>query len=332
MQYGELISRSLSLVWRFKYLWLLAILGGADIGTGGFSGNFNNPGTLFGGSSPNNGGRGAPAVGDVGPQVSQFLNDWGWLIVLAAVALVVLALAWFVLSSITIGALVRASAEHDAERPFGLGMAWRTGLGTFWSIVGLRLLGLLWGLIVLAVFGTLFVLGLVTYLNGTTGGLAAVIAIGGVIGLLVIVVSILLGLAFTLATRAVVLEQRGPLSALGRGFGLVRARLGRVLLVWLLQIGLALAAGIAVAIVLIPVLLLAAGIVGVAAFTGGPGAAFAVGVPVGLVGLAVLIVVGGLAGAYLSTYWTLAFRRMELDAPKPVAWPPAAYPPQQPAG
>jgi len=42
---------------------------------------------------------------------------------------------------------------------------------------------------------------------------------------------------------------------------------------------------------------------------------------------------GGMIGTYLSTYWTLAFRRMELDPIPAVAWPPAPQPPgPQPPG
>jgi len=328
MQYGEVITRSLSLVWRFKYLWLLAILGGADVGTGGFSGNFGNPGSFGRGASSG----GSAPLGDIGPQVTQFLQDWGWLIVLAGLLVLVLSLLWFALSSVTIGALVRASAEHDAERPFGLGQAWRTGVGTFWSIVGLRLLALLWGVLVAAVIGLFVVLGFVSYLGGQGGALGAVIAIGGLVTLFLIVAAIVVNLAFTLATRAVVLEQLGAMAALRRGFQLLRARLGRVLLVWLIEIGLGLAAGLALFVVLIPVIVVAAGLVGVAAYTGGPGAAVAVAVPVAVVAFVVLLVAAGLIGAYFSTYWTLAFRRLELEAPRPVAWPPPAYPPQQPAG
>src|SRR5258708_4505454 len=38
------------------------------------------------------------------------------------------------------GALVRGSAEHDANRPFGLRMAWRTGVSTMGVINRFRLL------------------------------------------------------------------------------------------------------------------------------------------------------------------------------------------------
>jgi hypothetical protein len=334
MRYGELITRSFSIVWRFKYLWLLALLGGADVtsGGGGFSGNIGNVGNLgnpsggpSGGSTVPGGLTGADAA-EAFRQAMDALAQVAGLLVLIGVVVAVLALAWFALSSVTTGALVRASAEHDAERPFGFGMAWRAGVRTFWPMVGLRLLALAYGLVVLAVAAGFVGLGVAAYLNRQDGLLGAVVVFGVLALLVVIVVSIVVGLALILATRAVVLEQRGPLSAVGRGLQLIRRRLGRVLLVWLLQIGLSLAAGIAIVVALIPVVLVGAALIGASAYAGGAPAALAVGIPFGLAALVVLVTIGVAVGAYLSTYWTLAFRRMEVDAPAPAPWPPAAHP------
>jgi hypothetical protein len=337
MQYGELITRSFSIVWRHKYLWLLAILGGADVGTGGgFGGNFNGLGNAFnGGGAPS--GTGAPGssagLRDAGSAVGRFLQDDVGLIVLFGLLVLVLVVAFWLLSCLTTGALVRASAEHDAERPFGLGLAWRTGLGTFWSVLGLRLLGLLWAVLVVGAIVVVIVLGLVSFANGQNGALALVVTIGGLFVVVLLLASIVVGIALILGTRAVVLEQRGPVSALGRGFGLLRARLGRVLLVWLIQVGLGLAAGIGLAIVLIPFFLLGTAVAVGVGVAGGVGAAVVVAIPLVLLLAVLTLVLAGVAGAYFSTYWTLAFRRMELEAPRPVAaaWPPTAYGPP-PAG
>ncbi len=329
MQYGDLITRSFSIVWRHKYLWLLAILGGADVGGNGFGGNFANG--LNGFNRGSTGGTAGGGFSDASATVSQFLQDNLWLIVAGGLVVVVVAIAWFLLSCVTTGALVRASAEHDAERPFGLGLAWRTGLGTFWSILGLRLLGLLFGVVSVALIVGLVVLGVASYLGGQPVALALVIVVGILVVLALVVAWILVGIAFILATRAVVLEQRGAVAALGRGFQLLGARLGRVLLVWLLQVGLALAGGVGLAIVLIPMSILVALIVVTAGVAGGGVAAIVLAVPLGLVLFAVVLVLGGILGGYLSMYWTLAFRRMELDLPRPAYWPPPQYPPQ-PAG
>jgi hypothetical protein len=326
MQYGELIARSFSIVWRHKYLWLLAILGGADVSAGGFGSNFSGLGNAFNSGGSSSGGAGNPAgLRDAATAAGQFLqSNLGLLLALGAVVLAV-AVAWWLLSCVTTGALVRATAEHDAERPFGPGAAWRTGLSTFGAILGLRLLGLVWLLLVLGVFGALAALGVASYTSGQGAAFGLVIGLG-ILGFVVLLVaSIPVGIVLILGTRAVVLERRGPVSALGRGVELLRARLGRVLLVWLLQVGLALAAGLGLAIVLVPVVLIGAVMAVAAGAASGVGAAVVVAIPLVLLLIVSSIILGGIVGAYLSTYWTLAFRRMEIDAPRPVAWPQAPY-------
>jgi uncharacterized membrane protein len=318
MEYGQLITRSVSIVWRHRYLWLLAILGGADVGSCGFYGNSNAPR-----------GPGGRASLGTGQQFGQFvLNNLGVIVALVAVTLV-LALLWFLLSCLTTGALVRASAEHDADRPFRLGQAWRTGITTFGSILGLRLLGLLFGLVVVAVLGLLALLGFVSYAGGNSGGLAAIVVVGVLVVLALIPIAILVGILFILATRSVVLEQRHAVPALGRAFELMRERLGRTLLVWLIQVGLSIGAGVAGALVFVVVAVVLAIPVVTAFAVGGTAGGFVLLVPVVLLLVALGVALAGITGSYLSTYWTLAFRRLELDPPRAAAWPPPqGYPPQ----
>jgi hypothetical protein len=328
MQYGELIARSFSIVWRHKYLWLLAILGGADVTTGGYGANFSGLGNTFNGGGSSSGGSGAGGTAGMQDAVnaaSRFAQDnLGLLVALGAVVLLVVVALWL-LSCVTTGALVRAAAEHDAERPFSFGLAWRTGMSTFGAILGLRLLRLLWSALVLGTIAGLVAFAVVSYLGGQTGAVGLVIGIGLIVLAVLVLASIPVGIAFILGTRAAVLEQLGPVAALRRGFQLVGSRLGRVLLVWLLQVGLALAAGLGLAIVLVPVFLVAVGVVVGAGVAGGVGAAVVVATPLVLLLLVLSVILGGVVGAYLSAYWTLAFRRMEIDAPRPVAWPQAPY-------
>ena len=319
MNYGQLITRSFSIMWGHRYLWILAILGGADVGGGGL--NPFNVGRIPGGVP------GTPQP-KAGQQLGQFMTDnLGAIVAVAALALI-LALAWFLLTCVTTGALVRASAEHDAERPFRFGLAWRAGLSTFWQILVLRLLGFLWFVLVAASILGLVLLGYVTYAAGRSSALAVIIVVGVLAVVALIVASIIVGIAFILATRSVVLELRGPIAALGRAFRLLAQRLGRTLLVWLIQVGLGFAAGLALAIPIIFGFVIAAVMIGSLAAASGPGAAALLAIPFGLVFLAGVLVLGGITGAYFTTFWTLAFRRMELDAPPPVAyWAQPGYPP-----
>jgi hypothetical protein len=323
MEYGQLITRSMSVVWRHRYLWLLAILGGADVGScsPGFNGNYQ--------QNFNSAQRGNQSA----QQFGQFINDnLGLILVIAGIALLV-AVAWWLLSCITTGALVRASAEHDAERPFRLGWAWRTGLATFWTIVRLRLLGLLVSLAAVAVIGLFALLGFLSYGAGQPAALAVVVVVGVLVLIALIPFAILTGILFILATRSVVLEQRVAIPALSRALQLMRARFGRTLLVWLIQVGLSIAAALAALIPFIVLALILGGLTFAAFAVAGGAGAIVVGVPAALVLIAAGLVVAGITGSYFSTYWTLAFRRLELDRPPAPAWPPPQpYAPQPPPG
>jgi hypothetical protein len=326
MQYGDLITRSLSIVWRHPYLWALAILGGADVGSVGFNGSYGrlNPAT--------GNGTGGGSAADAAQQVVQFLQDDLGVVVAVVAAVLILAVAWLLLSSVTTGALVRASAEHDADRPFRFGLAWRTGLGSFWSILGLKLMGLLFGFAVVVAIGLLVLLGALSFGAGAGGALAAVVIAGALFVVALIPFGILVGILLILATRSVVLEQQGAGAALSRALQLMRRRFGRTLLVWLLQVGLSLGAGLA-ALIPLGLLVVVLGVLTAgAAAGGGLGAALVVGISALLVVVAAALVLAGLTGSYFSTYWTLAFRRLDLDLPPQPAWPAPSYPPQPPTG
>jgi hypothetical protein len=204
-----------------------------------------------------------------------------------------------VLSAVCEGALVRASAEHDADRPFGLSQAWRTGVATMGTIIRFRLLLIALGLPALVIVVALIAGFVAAVVNRSVGVAVAIGLIGFLVLLAVIVYGIYLSFLDRLGTRAVVLEQRGATASLARGHRLLFKRLGRVLLVWLLSIAVNIVVGICAGIVLGVLSLPAIG-AGIATYSGGSAAG---------------LVVGGFVGAQSSTYWTLAYRRLELDQP-----------------
>jgi hypothetical protein len=314
MRYGEVITRSVHIFWNHRYLWLLGALGGGEAvgggGGGGGGGNFGNFGSNSNSAQP----------GEFFRQVGLWIVDHLALLIGLGLVLFVIFWAYFLVSCIASGALIRAAAEHDAERPFGLGPAWRAGRRTFWSILGVRLLYLLYALLLAAVAGVLVFLAVLSGISHNGGGVAAVIVLGVMFALLLIPVGIALGLVYILALRAIVLEQMGAIAGLRRGWQLVRRRLGRVLLSWLIQVGIAFLLAIGLGIVLLILLVPVIGIVVTAYSAGGVGAALGTGIVVFPVYLVLAVVAGGAVGSYVGIYWTLAFRRLDLD-PVPVASP-----------
>ena len=98
---------------------------------------------------------------------------------------------------------------------------------------------------------------------------------------------------------------------LGAHIGLVK-RPGRVLLVWLLSIavslGLGVCTGLALAVLAVPAVIL-----GIAVYASGSSAFWLVVVLSILVILPVALIVSAFVAAQSSSYWTLAFRRLEID-------------------
>ncbi len=317
MQYWDIVTRSFTIAWRHKYLWLLAVFAGES--GGGASFNYSSP-FQSGGKSGN-----PPDFANAPQQVATWLSQNIGLLVAIGLLLLILAIAFFILAAVCEGALVRGSAEHDADRPFGLRMAWRTGVSTMGVIIRFRLLLIALALPIAIVVAA--IVGVITFaILSHSYGLATVI---GLIGLLIFLAAFVyvLYLSFLdrLGTRAAVLEQVGARAALVRGHRLLRQRLGRVLLVWLLSIAVGIAVGICSAIVL-AIVVIPIVVAGFATYAGGSSLFWVVVIVGTVIFLPVALVVGGFITAQSSTYWTLAFRRLEIDQAPAYGYVPGAPP------
>jgi len=321
MPYWDLVTRSFRIAWDRKYIWLIALFAGESGGGGySYSTNYNTRSTSPGA---------APDVGSIQTQVTDWISGHVGLIVVIAVVWLLLVIGFFILGAVCQGATVRAAAEHDAERQFGLGWAWRSGVGTMWVMVRFRLLIVALGLPLFVVVAGAAV-GLIFAIaaqNGTAIGLTAGI---GLLALLVgIPYFVYISLLDRLGSRAVVLEQLGATKGLARGHRLLFKRLGRALLVLLLAVGVSIVVSIALAcffaILAIPLV-----VIGIGLATVNSTAGVAVLVISLLVLIPVALVIQGFFSAQGSIYWTLAFRRLDLDyAPAPTfQYQP---PPPQPA-
>jgi hypothetical protein len=313
--YWQLVTGSFAIAWRHKYLWLLAVFAaeGSWSGSSGFNYSGPQPGTSSRETVPN--------FSAIPQQVQSWLGQHLGLVIAVTVLSILVAVALFVLAAVCEGALVRASAEHDADRPFGLGQAWRSGVATMWTIIRFRLLLIALGLPALIIVIAVIAGFVAAIVHGSVGVAIAI----GLVGFLVLVAAIVYGIYLSfldrLGARAAVLEQRGARAALARGHRLLVKRLARVLLAWLLSIAVAFVVGICVGIVL-AVISLPAIAAGIAAYSGGISPAFwlivVVSAPI-LLGAG--LVVGGFVGAQSSTFWTMTFRRLELDQATPAVSP-----------
>ena len=310
MSYSEIVRRSFAIVWRRPYLWLLGLLAAEGAGTPSI-GQYTVNGRGAGGTG------GAQEWNDF---TTWFAASWGW-VALGALLLVALIAALFLLTSVATGAIVRAAAEHDDDRPFGLGPAWRAGTATIWRVAGIRLL---FGA---AVVGSIVVAG---GLIGATvvlaaGGMAGPAVAVGTLSVLVLLAALAFwtgaGVACSLTVRAIVLDGEAMLPALDTAVGLIRRHFGPVALVWLIILALQMVIGLGMVVSVVAVLIPLALIVLAGYAAGGTVGLVAGGILAGLLFVAGLLIVSGAVGAYTSTYWTLAYRRLSALTPTPLVAP-----------
>lgn len=302
MQYWDIVVRSFRIPWRHKYLWLLAFFSGE--GGAGFSFSYSQP-------APR-GRNGNPDFAAVQQQVTDWVsNNIGLIVTLTALS-ILLVIALFVLAALCEGALVRGSAEHDAERPFGLGLAWRTGRATMGTIIRFRLLLLALALPVVVAFLAIFAGFVFAILGGNVGALIGLVVIIFVVALAAIPYLIYLTFLDRLGTRTAVLEQVRAVAAIRRAHRLIFKRLGRIMLVWLISIAVGIVMGIAFLIAAL-ILVIPLFIGGLAAYSSGLPLLWLVIVLAVLVALPIILVAEAFVVAVGSTYWTVAFRRLDID-------------------
>jgi hypothetical protein len=311
MPYWDVVTRSFKIAWNHKYLWLVAFFAGESGGN-----------LTFNYSPPTNKSPDLPAMQE---QATSWVSDHTGLIVALGLAWLVLAIGLFILGAVCEGATIRGSAEHDAERPFGLRPAWTMGVHTMWAIVRFRL-------VLLALYLPLFILvvawlvGLVVALLRQDAGLLLSLVVGGLLLFLVFFIyAVYLLFIDRFGSRAIILEERKALPAVARAHRLLFRRFGRSLLVLILSLAIALAIVIVLgclsSVLVLPLLLAiyASSATGSAAF-------WPVLILTAIVLIPVYLAVGGFLAAQSSTYWTLAFRRLDVDYYAP-AYVTPAYPP-----
>jgi hypothetical protein len=204
-------------------------------------------------------------------------------LVLVGIALT-LAVAVWVVSTLARGALIAGASAVDAGSVTNFGeaftMAWRKG----WTLLGIGVFPAIPGLILLV--GALAAAGIYVGAPPAIDGLGrfagprSVWVIVAVLSCVALPFVFILNLLRTFANRACMLEGCGVFAAYGRGFRVLVDNLGSAVLLFLIQVGIGLALGLAL---LLPALC--------------------------CVLWPLLLLVQGMAAAYFSTMWTLAWRR-----------------------
>jgi hypothetical protein len=314
MEYGALIKGAWATTWRHRFLWLLGLFAGGASGfspTAGGGVNFQGLGPT--GSPPGGPGAAPEDVAGAATAAGQWVAGNAGLLLTGFAVLAVLALAWTVLSLIAQGGLAEATVDLAEGRETTLGRAWRTGLRLVWRYLGLYLV--LFGLAILVALALAALVGLLVAIgSGGAGGAGVAVLLGFVLGVPLVVFGIVagvaLGIVVTYALRAIADEDAGPLAALGSGWRLLRRHPGESLLVWLISlalgVGAAVVVGLAVGVLVVPLVLLGIGVWNLA----GTEATVGYGVLAGLLVLAIVAGVGAVLNTFFWSYWSQAYVRL----------------------
>jgi len=295
MDIGNVLSRAWQIIWKHKVLWVFGILAGCS-GGGGGANNFR--------SSYQE----SESSQRFQPFVDQFQNIPQWMVALFVIILIVVVLL-LVVVSIFLGTIGRVGLVRGTQQAEGgaaslsFGELFSGSMPYFWRVFGLNLLvGL-----AIAVIGVLFA---ILAIAGTvvTLGLGALC----LIPLICILVPVVwfVSVIVEQASIAIVVENLGVMDGLRRGWELVRANLGTMIvmaLILLLGVNVigGLIIGLPVVLIVVPAVLGGA-IGGERAFGGG--LIFALVCFVAY--LPVLLVLSGILRGYIETAWTLTFLRL----------------------
>ncbi|HEX9923448.1 MAG TPA: hypothetical protein VGD99_12390 [Anaerolineae bacterium] len=331
MSHTDLLKQAVHITWRYRALWVfgffLALCGGGG-GGGGGSGNFRLPSSSSGDFEE---------FGEL-PNLPSVDPDIIWAVVAGFICLIALLIVvGVVVRAVTRAALIGMVHQITETEQVTMAEGWQLG----WSRRAWRLflMSLLIG-IPLAVVSILLILVAIAPLLLLIAGETALTVISIILTIfsclfvvvLLIVVNAVVAPIQELAWRRTVLEQRGVFDSLREIISLVKRQFKYIAITWLLMFGIGFAWAIVSLVIVLPVSLIGAVVIG-----GIPavvvylisdsivGAAIA-GIPLALF---VIIVIGAAASGFYvifrSAVWTLTYlevRTEDGDDPPPAELPP----------
>jgi hypothetical protein len=286
MDYGQLFSKALRIMWNHKSLWIFGLFAGSGLGS---NFNFSSPGDFSAKDFSGFGGTG------FGGDLEQFgdlvVSNLGLLIV----AGLLLGVVMTVCHVISLPALIDATNKIARGGRYRFSTSFSAGLDFFWRYLGLFFLGIMSAMVLMAV---LVMAGVVSFaIHAALGVLYLLVSIpAGIAGLFTIV------LVFGLAQRALVVRDVSIGDSLEEGWTLFRRHLGKAivfsLLVFAVSIGITIALLIGFVIVGLPF----------AAFAFTSDASILEILMYGLIiGLPVSLLIGGSSGAFFQILYTLFY-------------------------
>jgi hypothetical protein len=313
-----IVKRAWEITWKYRALWILGLFAGS---AGGGNGSSFRQG--FSNSSSSGGSNRLP--GTPGSQFLPWLQANLVAIVLVTTVLILIGIAFWILSVAARGGLVWMSNEAAEQRDVRAGRGWAVGFH-YWGRTFLISFLLALPVLLVLVFLVLGSLGSIAGLiegarsgqasGGGIAGLCGVFALGFVV---LVPLAIVVGVLDQLALRHGVLDDLPATRSIATAWEDFRRRFKDVAIMFLLLLAVGIAYGIVIGIASLVFVIPAAGL----AIAG----LWPLAVAIGLVLFLVLLLPSAIFGAFYSTSWTIFFRRMTGREAAPVAAYAGGYPP-----
>lgn len=254
--FGDVLGRAWKITWKYRALWLFGML--SSCGQGGSSSNYRQ-------SSSQSGQNPLPLemqrqILDATNQFSHWLPHNTWFIfALLAFALIAILLQIVANTIGTVGVVRGAFHADSGPETLGIGPLFRESLGYFWRMIGMGLLVWLPFFILFIGLMIVFVASAVAMGSNPTslGGAAVLFLIGFCCCLFPIIIA--LGLFYTLAQRALLVDDLSIFESLQRGWQVLTGNLVNILgvgfLLFLIGLGVGLVISIPIFIAVVPVMM-----------------------------------------------------------------------------
>lgn len=302
MDYGDIIKRAWNITWRYRILWVFGLFAGTGAGSGGTGGS------NYSGSASDFSGGGLPGeLQDFEYMAQDWIADNLVFIAAMIAVLVLIGIALFILSVAARGGLIHLVNRAEEGGTVAAGPGWSAGFSFWWPLFIVRLV-LYLPLVVLVIALALATLvpvavgsasGSDTALVGGALGTCGVLAFGG---LLVVALGFVVGLLSELAERYIVLEAAPAIGSIGLAWSDLKSNFKHLLLIWLIQLAVSLAFGLVVGVIAV--------VIGLAAVFAAIGLGPVAAVFVVLVLIAAIALPSAIFSTFVSSIWTVFWRRM----------------------
>jgi len=300
------LKRAWAVTWRYRILWLFGLFAGGAISIGG-------------GNYPFGTGDFDDATLRQFEQYRYWVEDNLVLVFAAAADFAFVGLALFVISIAAKGGLVHLVNEAEEGREVRGMDGWSAGFQVWLRVFGIGFLlfapvALISVVLLVAAFAPL----IGSLVSGRDPGPEALFGMcGGVLfgGLLLLVAGIVAGLLDLLAVRHAIISGHGVFRAIGEAWTDLRTRFKDVIVMWLLVVAVDIAYGIAVSMV--------AAVFGAAIVFAIMGGSLVAAVGAGLVLTLILMLPTAIYSTFISSAWTIFYRRLTGREVVHVSAPPA---------